>query len=381
MRVCLDISSAMTPHPTGIGRYAHQLACALLELPDAPELSLFHNRRLTHQPPSGLEKQARSEAPWGDKPWRAFLLTGIKPPRNWGETIYQCDIFHGTDSITPRIPQPTVITIHDLTTLLFPQHHSGPNRWYQRAALPVMVRRAAAIITDSESTRQDCINRFQLPINKIHTIPVGVNHEHFFPRPRALAQSRVAQQLQLPVPYILAVGTLEPRKNLHRLIQAYARLDGKTPPLIIVGAKGWGQNPISELITELGIQNRVYTPGFVADDLLPDLYSGAEFFIYPSLYEGFGSPVLEALACGAPVITSNVSSLPEVTGDAALLVDPLDVEAIAQGMSMLLADTSLTRSLVERSTGRASRFSWKRTAQETLDLYRQTYQQFGTAQP
>lgn len=372
MRVCIDISAAMTPRPTGIGRYAHQLACALLALPNAPQLSLFHNNRHYHQPPVGLESQPRSEAPWSDKPWRAFLLTGLTPPYKWSQTIHDCDIFHGTDSITPRISQPTVITIHDLTTLLFPEHHSRPNRWYQRIALPVMIKRAKTIITDAESTRRDCINRYSLPADKIHTVPIGVDHQRFFPRDRLLAQSKVKQHLGISTPYVLSVGTLEPRKNLLRLVEAYSQLDSQAPPLVIAGAKGWGDHPIAALIEQRNLQNRIHIPGFVPDELLPDLYAGAEMFIYPSIYEGFGLPPLEAMACGAPVITSNCSSLPEVTGDAALLIDPQDVNAITAAMDRLLKDTTLAASLSDQGIKRAALFTWERTAKATLELYKET---------
>lgn len=372
MRICIDISAAMTPHPSGIGRYAHQLVCALGTLSNGPELSLFYNRRQQNQPPVGLEFQPRSIAPVSDKPWRAFLLTGLMPPRSWGQTIHDCDLFHGTDSITPRLSQPAVITIHDLTTLLFPQHHSPLNRWYQRIALPVMIKRASTIITDSEATRGDCISRYQIASDKIHTVPIGVDHQRFFPRDRLLAQSKVRQHLGISAPYLLSVGTLEPRKNLLRLVEAYSQLDSQAPPLVIAGAKGWGDHPIAALIEQRNLQNRIHIPGFVPDELLPDLYAGAEMFIYPSIYEGFGLPPLEAMACGAPVITSNCSSLPEVTGDAALLIDPQDVNAITAAMDRLLKDTTLAASLSDQGIKRAALFTWERTAKATLELYKET---------
>lgn len=371
MRVCLDISAAMTPQPSGIGRYAHQLACALSALPNTLELSLFHNRRQQTDPPAGLETFPRSEAPLGDKPWRALLLAGMTPPRRWSQTIHTCDLFHGTDSITPKLSQPTVITIHDLTTQLFPKHHSPLNRWYQRFALPIMVKRADAIITDAEVTRQDIITRYTTPSEKIISIPIGVDHRRFCAQNRQQAQEKVRQKLNIPSPYILAVGTLEPRKNLLRLIEAYAQLENETPPLVIAGAKGWGNHPIGRRIDELGLHQRIVLPGFVPDELLPTLYAGADLFVYPSIYEGFGLPVLEALACGVPVITSNVSSLPEVAGDAAILVDPLRVEEIRNAMHRVLNDGALAQTLSEKGKQRASWFTWERTAQAMVEVYKE----------
>jgi glycosyltransferase involved in cell wall biosynthesis len=180
------------------------------------------------------------------------------------------------------------------------------------------------------------------------------------------------QRQQLVRPYILAVGTLEPRKNLPGLLRAYARLAPEVPhDLVLVGAEGWLTGEIHATLEKLRLGGRVRMTGFVADDDLPHWYGGADLFAFASLYEGFGLPVVEAMACGVPVVTSNVSSLPEVAGDAAVLVDPADVDAIADGLRRVLTDTDLARRLRHSGLKRAARFTWEQTAARTVAVYRE----------
>jgi glycosyltransferase involved in cell wall biosynthesis len=174
-------------------------------------------------------------------------------------------------------------------------------------------------------------------------------------------------------PYILNVGTLEPRKNLAGLLQAFARARRKGLPhsLVVVGANGWGNSSVERLVDELGIREHVHVSGFVDDQTLPRLYAAADFFVYPSLYEGFGLPVLEAMACGAPVITSNVSSMPEVAGGAALLVDPRSTDELCDAMLRLAGDGQLRSLLRVKGKERAGQFSWERTAEQTWQIYQE----------
>lgn len=368
MHVCLDISAGLG-QGAGIGRYTLQLALALHQLPDGPELCLFHNRQSLDRLPPVLAHLPRSQAPLGNKAWRFYLLSGLPLPPRWRTTIEDSDLFHGADALTPRLHLPTVITIHDLTTLLFPQFHTRLNRTYQRWALPVMARRADAIIAVSHATKQDIVRLLNVPPGKITVVHSGVDTVRFSPRTDAGTLSALAQ-LGIQPPYLLAVGTLEPRKNLATLLQAYARLPSSAPTLVLAGGMGWGDNPLSALIERLNLKGRVHLPGYVPDDLLPGLYSNAELYIYPSLYEGFGLPVLEAMACGAPVITSNVSSLPEVAGDAAVLIDPMDVDQLAAALERLLS-TSVERAVLrEAGLMRARTFTWEQCAYGTLAVYR-----------
>lgn len=372
MRTCLDVSAALA-QTAGIGRYARELALALHHAGEV-ELSLFHNRQPVAQLPPALAALPRSQAPLSNKVWRFFVLGGLPLLPGWRAAIDGCDIFHGADAITPRLRQPTVITIHDLTTHLFPQYHTRLNRLYLRWALPVMARRSAAIIADSHATKRDIVAQLGVSPNKITVVHLGVDGAVFAPQPAATAGPALTQ-VGVRRPYLLAVGTLEPRKNLATLLRAYATLPASTPPLVLVGGLGWGDDSLATAIDALNLRGRVQMTGYIADELLPALYSQAEVFVYPSIYEGFGLPVLEAMACGAPVITSNVSSLPEVAGDAALLVDPHDVGKLAAAIQTLLEAPGQRQRRQEAGLVRARAFSWARCAFDTVNVYRAVLEQ------
>ncbi len=375
MRVCYDISAALA-QGAGVGRYTRELALALRQLPDAPAMLLLHNRvagqDLERLPPA-LRHLPRHEIPLGNRLWRMALLRQ-QPLRAWGLDHMRCTVYHGTDWIAPVLSCPLVLTIHDLSTLRYPQHHTRLNRRYARIALPRMVARAAAIITDSHATARDVRDLLGVLPERITTIHLGVDHQRFTPRLPAQAQQRVQAQLGITPPYLLAVGTLEPRKNLTTLLHAYALLGQDAPPLVLAGARGWQAAPIYALAEQQALRERVLLPGYVPDDLLPDLYAAAELFIYPSLLEGFGLPVAEALACGVPVITSNTSSLPEVAGDAALLVDPTSASALRDAMQQVLGDTALATRLRQQGPAQAAQFTWQACARATLDVYRRVAQ-------
>ena len=374
MHICLDISAALG-QDAGIGRYARELALALHELPDRPELTLFHNRQPMHRMPAALAALPRIEMPLGNRSWRALLLSGATLPASYRTVIEQTDLFHGTDALAPYLKTPTIITIHDLSTTLFPEHHTRSHRLFARLSLPRMARHASAIIADSEATRQDVITHLHIDPTKVHTIHLAVNHYQFYPRDPEEAHAKVAQALNITTPYMLAVGTLEPRKNLSTLLEAYAQLSADVPMLVLTGARGWGDSPLFAAVQQLGLTQRVRFTGNVADELLPYLYSAAQVFVYPSLYEGFGLPVLEALACGTPVITSNTSSLPEVAGDAAILFDPHNPDILADQLTDLLDNQNRRAELSMRGPARALQFTWQSTAQLTMDVYRQVMAQ------
>ena len=255
-----------------------------------------------------------------------------------------------------------VITICDVTPLLFPEAHGRMNVWHHRLVLPSILRQADHIITISESSGRDIIAHYGVPGEKISVTLLAAD-ERFYRAP--------AGQPDQPRPSILTVGTLEPRKNLPRLLRAFAaaRRSGLPHRLVVVGASGWGKSPLAALVQELGLGDDVHFTGFVSDDELPGLYSGADFFVYPSLYEGFGLPVLEAMASGTPVITSATSSLPEVAGDAALLIDPRSEDELCRAMLRLAGSHELRDTLRARGRERAGEFSWSRTVEETRRIY------------
>jgi glycosyltransferase involved in cell wall biosynthesis len=281
------------------------------------------------------------------------------------------DMFHGTNYALPRARSAClVVTVHDLALLRYP--HLGT------AALSRFIRQMTRSVTEakrviavSDATRRDIIDLLGTPAEKIRVIHNGYD-QRFRPLPHTEARARVGERYGLSEPYILHVGTLEPRKNLETLISAYARLRRERyipHGLVLVGDRGWKYDPIFQLVDQLGLRNAVRFTGAVPADDLPALYNAADLFVYPSLYEGFGLPPLEAMACGTPVVTSNVSSLPEVVGDAALLVDPHDEGALAEAMARVLSDVELRRHMRERGLERARHFSWERCARETLAVY------------
>jgi glycosyltransferase involved in cell wall biosynthesis len=370
----MDVSAALA-QGAGVSRYIRELLSALLALDDAPDITLFNNRR-PNQRSDTLPERARAlhriESPQGDKLWRARLLFNSTPAL-LKSALTSTDVFHAADVVVPALPVPIVITVHDMTTWLFPQHHSRLNRWYLRVALPMFVRRATRIITVSQSTKNDLIRLAGVIPEKIQVIYLGVDHQRFAPRPIEAARQHVRSAVHLDSPYFLSVGTLEPRKNLVALLYAFSKskLADAGYKLVLTGMKGWHIDALYQALNlDANMARSVVLTGYLSDDLLPDLFAASTAFVYPSKYEGFGLPVLEAMACGAPVITSNTSSLPEVAGDAALLVNPNDTDAIAQAMRSAAFDTSQTATLRKLAFKQASRFTWKDTAERTRDVYR-----------
>ena len=234
------------------------------------------------------------------------------------------------------------------------------------------------MITGSESTRQDVIALCGVPAERVVTIPDGVTGAFCPADPQAVAEFR--RRKGLPDRFILFLGTLEPRKNVVRLLDAYAawrRVSREPVSLVVAGGKGWFYETIFARAAELGLGDAVIFPGFVPGDELPWWYRAAELFVYPSLFEGFGLPPLEAMACGTPTITSNVSSLPEVAGSAALLVDPEDTAGLTDAIARVLSDPALAAELRAAGPRQAARFPWSRTAAETAQVYRQVLRSHG----
>jgi alpha-1,3-rhamnosyl/mannosyltransferase len=236
-------------------------------------------------------------------------------------------------------------------------------------ALEPAVTRASHIITPSRSTRDDVLKLLPVDPERVSVVPEGVD-PIFAPRPANEVAARLAPLGLRAGEYLLYVGTIEPRKNLLRLLQALDLAGATTGPLVLAGGHGWNNAAIRTAVERLARTGRVRSLGYVPDELRPVLLTGARAFVYPSLYEGFGLPPLEAMACGTPVLTSNVSSLPEVVGDAALFVNPDDVDALATGLARLWRDETLRADLRARGLAQARQFSWERTARATLDVYR-----------
>ena len=286
------------------------------------------------------------------------------------------DVFHGMDHVgIPLVGNAAkcVVTVHDVIPLILPRTFTLRHRLVVRMALARVRQKADRIIVPSQTVKRDVVQHLGLAEDLVVVTPEGCE-PRFRPVPAEASLREVAAKYGLPPRYVLAVGTLEPRKNLTTLLEAFARLRRAAaidPALRIVlaGARGWLEEPIFQTVRSLGLEQVVCFPGFIDDDDLPAVYSGAAVFVFPSLYEGFGLPLLEAMACGVPVITSNISSMPEVAGDAAMLVDPRNVDGLAAAIAQVLRDEALRDRLRGAGIARARQFSWETAARQTLDAY------------
>jgi len=368
MPIYLDVSAAVH-HRAGLGRYAESLAHGLAALiPD--QLALFYNAEQGIEPLAGLAGLPASTVALGYKPWRMLVWAGQLARIGFNRLTPGATLFHATEHLLLSLRDvPTVLTVHDLIFRHLPQHHKPLNRWYLNLTLPLYCRRATHIIAVSAQTRRDLSAAYRLPAEKITVIHEAAD-PCFCPQPpETVAAARA--RYRLPERYLLFVGTIEPRKNLGRLLQAFERLHEArlTDALVIVGQRGWLYDDFFAALENSPARQAVIFPGFVPDADLPAVYAGAQALAFPSLFEGFGLPVLEAMACGTPVVCSNTSSLPEVAGEAALLVDPTDVDALADALTRVLRDDALRRELWQKGWAQVQHFTWQETARRTLAVY------------
>jgi glycosyltransferase involved in cell wall biosynthesis len=289
--------------------------------------------------------------------------------------VGRVQLYHATDFVLPpTLPGVrTLLTVHDLSFVRAPETTTPVLKAYLDRVVPRSVRRADYVLADSRATKDDLVELYGTPPDKITVLLGGVNPE-FAPVMDQRVRRAVRQRYALPDnPYVFSIGTVQPRKNYARLIEALATLGPECEDvhLVIAGGHGWLEGPIYRAVSDLRLTERVHFIGFARDDDLPALYSEAACLAYPSLYEGIGLPVLEAMACGIPAVTSNISSMPEVAGEAALLVDPYDVSALADALQRLLTDDALRAELVSRGFRQASHFTWTRAAQQLIEVYRQ----------
>lgn len=280
-------------------------------------------------------------------------------------------LFHGTNFTYNRtMAGKSVITIHDLAYMKFPESTSDKIYKHHSKWVPYSAQKCDHIIADSEQTKIDIMDLLNIAEHKISVIHLAAD-DHFMPLPES-EYLPIIQSYHLPERYILFVGTLEPRKNLLGLLKSYLLLKQNTDvteKLVIVGAKGWKYSPMFEFIREHGLESDVIFMGFIEDEHLPAIYNGATTFVMPSIYEGFGIPILEAMKCGVPVIGSDVSSIPEVIGSYGIQVAPHDNEAWARNLYKVLSDDTIRKSYSHLSLQRAAHFSWKQTAQATKQVY------------
>jgi glycosyltransferase involved in cell wall biosynthesis len=291
----------------------------------------------------------------------------------WAARATAADLVHAMAFVGPLFcPCPQVVTVYDLSFLLFPEAFNRVNRSYLAAMTPLSTRRARRVIAISESTKRDLVRLAGVPVEHIDVVYPGLEPDIRRIDDQA-ALDAFRRRHHLPDHFVLYIGTIEPRKNVAALVRAYATLRQRgvvSHALVLAGGKGWRYESIFAAIEQSGVAEDIILPGYVPHDDLPFWYSAADAFVYPSLYEGFGLPVLEAMACGAPVVTSNVSSLPEVTGDAGLCVDPADDGALTDAMARVLTSDTLRAHLREKGIQRAGLFTRERMARATQDVYR-----------
>ena len=349
----------------GIGEYTLRLTQTLAAMYGDDRFTLLQDRRDERALVSAANVQlARTRVPSHHRVEQLLLP--------WVADHLQVDVFHSPDFIPPlRARVPSVITIHDLAFLIYPHFVTREGARYY-GQIDRAVRRADQIIAVSESTRRDLIHMLGAPEEKITVIHEAADPQ-FQPEDRAAALHHVKTQFNLPDDFILFVSTIEPRKNVGGLLRAYRRLrdDYKLKPaLALVGAQGWLSDDVYKLVDTLNLKSACFFLGRVSNRDLLHLYNAARCLVHPAFYEGFGLTPLEAMACGTPVIVSNVSSLPEVIGDAALLVDPQHDEEITVALWRVLTDEALQKSLRAKGLLRAAQFSWRRAAEQTMAVYR-----------
>ncbi len=368
MRIAID-ATAIPTQRVGAGNYILNLARTLIQIDRENEYVIF--------------AQASNVPDLGNSPANAKIVSLAWFSRLqrilWEQVLlprqirsFGIDVLHSPHYTLPvTVPCVSIVTFHDMTFFLYPQMHQYYKRIFFGAMIQIAAKRANAIVADSESSRQDILLLLDVNPNRVFTVPLGVSPAYHHVDDRESLES-IRRKYHLPERFLLYVGVLEPRKNLPVLVRAYRSLVNRGIPhsLVIVGRKGWMYDQLFQTIRDLDLASRVIFTGYVPEAELPLIYSTADLFIYPSLYEGFGLPVLEAMACGVPVVTSNISSMPEIVGNAGILVDPRRMDELADAVFRISTNRDLHDELAHKGAVRAQLFSWERTARETLDVYR-----------
>ena len=373
-RIGIDVTSALT-QGGGIGRYTRELVRALVSLDKTNEYHLF-SARVEDRPPvpdplPNAVNVTHHQAPLSER-WlyRLWYRARLPLPVQW--ITGDLDLFHSPDFVLPPTSGdiPTLLTVHDLSFIYYPETFPRPLVDYLNRIVPWSVKRATHVLADSKATKDDLLSVWQVPAEKVTVLYSGVS-EAFHPVEDVEMLTNVRRSYGIGErPYILAVGTVQPRKNYQMLIRAFRPVAEQLPHLLVIaGGKGWMEEEINAEVKRQGLQDRVQFIGFVADKQLPTLYSGASLLAFPSLYEGFGLPILEAMACGVPALISDASCLPEVGGDAAMQLQPMDDEAWAGAMLAILGNGQQHMEMVEAGFAQVRQFSWTKAAHELMDVY------------
>jgi glycosyltransferase involved in cell wall biosynthesis len=378
MKIGFDITTLSMPR-TGIGQYQYNLLSALFKIDHENQYNLYAFNLRDNAKYSGLD----FEIPFGNVRMHAYkipqrLITAWWMMVRWPllENITEkCDLYQISEICQQPTHAKTVAFIHDITTILYPQYHLIKNKILYHYRFKNIKKYANAVLTNSENTKRDVIERIGIPAERIFVTPFGVHErfKHFDDSEGRIVVQKVMKKYGIEEPYICYLGTIEPRKNLNNLLKAFYELkhQEKIPhKLALIGKDGWFYEEIYRKIEELGLGGDVVRTGFVSDEDVPYLLNGAEVFVYPSFYEGFGLPVLEAMACGTPVVTSSGSSLSEVGGNAVKYVNPMSHSEIAGRILEFIKSSEEREKFSQMGIERAKHFTWKKCAIETLKIYK-----------
>jgi glycosyltransferase involved in cell wall biosynthesis len=380
MKIGIDVTSAVM-QGGGIGRYTRELVQATLAQDSDNEYVLF-----SAPPPSGQalsqifpvnERISHKIAPLSEQ-WLYRIWYRLRLPLSIQRFTGKLDLFHSPDFVLPPTGDaiPTLLTVHDLSFIHYPEVYPEVLVKYLNKVVPRSVERATHILADSAATKQDLMALWDVPDEKVTVLYSGVSQA--FTRVEDEARiTAVRDKYHLgEAPYLLSVGTVQPRKNYQMLIQAFAPLADQFPHnLYIAGGKGWLYDEMMAEIEKQGLTERVRFIGFVDDADLPTLYSGADLYLFPSLYEGFGLPMLEAMACGVPVIASNVSSLPEVGEETAVMLPPHDRQSWTETIAKILTSSIQQEQMISAGYQQIKKFSWEKSSQQLLEIYRVLFSQ------
>jgi glycosyltransferase involved in cell wall biosynthesis len=375
MRIAIDYSAAVNQR-AGVGRLVRNQVLALADVDAENDYRLVYarpNKGIIPQFPRG-ENFARREFPLRER-YLTILWHRAKLPVPAEWLSGPVDVYHSPDFVLPPLRHAKgILTVHDLAFLMRPDCADAGLRAYLEQVVPRSVQRADFIIADSENTRNDLVVLLGVPPASIAVVPGGVE-ARFAPVTNAHQLQRARERIGVgDAPFVLAIGVIEPRKNLNRLMDAFQAIKqrGEVPAnlkLVLAGGRGWLFDGIFEHHANSPVRDDILLPGFVPDELLPAVYSAAEVLAFPSLYEGFGLPILEAMACGTPVVASRASCLPEVAEGAAVLIEPTDVDGLANALETVLLDSALRKRLIDQGLRRAGEYTWRRAAERLLDVY------------
>lgn len=363
MRIGIDTRPLCEKEPSGIPVYVDNVLTALSRWEMDHEFVLYAHRDFPFDITQATWKKRVGSGLYGTVWMQTQLPFWLRQDR--------IDIFWGTQHILPLLSPRTIrmfLTVHDLIYLRYPETMTWKSLTINKLLIPPSIKRADSLVAISESTAQDIAMFYDVNGKPLRVVPEGVSSQ-FYPRSKEDARSFIESHFDVSSPYLLAIGTFEPRKNFLGCVEAFLKIVNQIPHcLLLVGPSGWKTTTLLKRIRPLQEEGRAKILGFLPQSLMPFLYSAADLFLFPSLYEGFGLPPLEAMACATPVVASRVGSLPEVLGDAALWVDPRDSDAIAQGIMRLLRDAKLQSDLVQKGLSRVQFYRWDRTAAAILEV-------------